>query len=307
MRNRTIRAGLSLRLLGAAIFVAGLVFAGCGKQEAPSQAQPKSSAQKAPRVTEAKARRATSPKRPARGATQGRKPSKATQIIEPIEARQAASQVAEARTAEPLKPKLGRPAIVDLAKRPIHHEASGTKAVPFNAQKREPNHDELAEIETKFGTILVEFFPEAAPRTVENFKKLARRGFYDGTTFHRVIPGFVIQGGDPNSKADDRSNDGTGGPGYTIPAEFNEHKHLRGTVSMARGPDPDSAGSQFFICLKPQPHLDYKYTVFGQVIKGMDVVDKIASVRCDSRHNPIERIEMRVRIIKRPVVGPPSE
>ena len=120
----------------------------------------------------------------------------------------------------------------------------------------------------KGGTITIEFFPEDAPKTVENFVTLAKKGFYDGLTFHRVVPGFVAQGGDP-------SGNGTGGPGYQIKAEFNKQKHLRGTVAMARSQHPDSAGSQFYICFAPQPSLDGQYTVFGRVVTGMDLVDKI--------------------------------
>lgn len=118
------------------------------------------------------------------------------------------------------------------------------------------------------GEIRVEFFPEDAPRTVENFVTLARRGFYDGLTFHRVVPGFVAQGGCPRG-------DGTGGPGHTVPAEFNARRHVRGTVAMARAQHPDSAGSQFYITCGPQPHLDGAYTVFGQVVAGMEHVDAI--------------------------------
>ena len=120
----------------------------------------------------------------------------------------------------------------------------------------------------KGGTITIEFFPEDAPKTVENFVTLAKKGFYDGLTFHRVVPGFVAQGGDP-------SGNGTGGPGYQIKAEFNKQKHLRGTVAMARSQHSDSAGSQFYICFAPQPSLDGQYTVFGRVVTGMDLVDKI--------------------------------
>jgi len=123
-------------------------------------------------------------------------------------------------------------------------------------------------IETDLGSFTIELFPEEAPNTVANFKALAARGFYDGLTFHRVIPGFVAQGGDPKGN-------GTGGPGYHIRAEFNSHRHVTGTVAMARGPDPDSAGSQFYICYGAHPHLDGHYTVFGQVIKGQEVVDRI--------------------------------
>ncbi len=125
-----------------------------------------------------------------------------------------------------------------------------------------------AVIETNKGTIVFKFFPEVAPKTVENFVALANKKFYDGLTWHRVEPGFVIQGGDPNGN-------GTGGPGYTIKAEFNDKPHLKGTVAMARAQDPDSAGSQFYICLAPAPFLDHKYTVFGQVTEGMGVVEAI--------------------------------
>ena len=147
-------------------------------------------------------------------------------------------------------------------------------------------------IETKFGKIEVELLPDLAPKTVENFKKLASSKFYDKTTFHRVIPGFMIQGGDPNSKDDDRSNDGTGGPGYSIKAEFSKEKHKRGMLSMARSSDPDSAGSQFFIVVKESSFLDGKYTIFGKVKKGMDVADKIVAVPRDKRDNPLEKVEM---------------
>ena len=120
----------------------------------------------------------------------------------------------------------------------------------------------------KGGVIEIELYPDSAPKTVENFVTLSKKGFYNGLTFHRVEPGFVVQGGDPNGN-------GTGGPGYSIKAEFNERLHQRGTVAMARASDPDSAGSQFYICLAPAPSLDRQYTVFGKVVKGMDVVDKI--------------------------------
>jgi len=120
----------------------------------------------------------------------------------------------------------------------------------------------------KGGEIRIELFPEDAPKTVESFVTLAKKGFYDGLTFHRVVPGFVVQGGDPKG-------DGTGGPGYTVKAEFNKRKHVRGTLAMARAQDPDSAGSQFYITFGPQPGLDGQYTVFGQVISGMELVDKI--------------------------------
>jgi peptidylprolyl isomerase/peptidyl-prolyl cis-trans isomerase B (cyclophilin B) len=120
----------------------------------------------------------------------------------------------------------------------------------------------------KGGEIRIEFFPEDAPKTVENFVTLAKKGFYDGLTFHRIVPGFVVQGGDPKGN-------GTGGPGHTIKAEFNKRKHVRGTVAMARSQRPDSAGSQFYITYGPTPHLDGNYTVFGQVVSGVEHVDTI--------------------------------
>ncbi len=153
-------------------------------------------------------------------------------------------------------------------------------------------------IETKFGAITLKFFPDVAPGHVKNFIDLAKKGFFDGTTFHRVIPGFMIQGGDPNSKNPDKRTHGMGGPGYTIKAEFNSRPHKRGTLSMARAQNPDSAGSQFFIWVKDSPVLDRQYTVFGEVESGMDVVDKIVSERRDQNDNPNERIEMKVKIVE---------
>ncbi|MBM4140972.1 MAG: peptidylprolyl isomerase [Nitrospira sp.] len=154
-------------------------------------------------------------------------------------------------------------------------------------------------IETKFGNIEIMFFPEGAPNHVVNFIELANKGFYDGTVFHRVIPGFMIQGGDPNSKDPDRSKHGTGGTGYTIKAEFNSKPHKRGILSMARAAHPDSAGSQFFICVSDSFFLDRQYTVFGEVISGMEVADKIVSQSRDKRDNPLERIEMKVKVIEK--------
>jgi len=147
-------------------------------------------------------------------------------------------------------------------------------------------------IETNFGKIVIEFFSEDAPKTVENFVKLASSSFYDGTLFHRVIPGFMIQGGDPNTKSSDRRSWGTGGPGYTIKAEFNSRSHVRGIVSMARAQDPDSAGSQFFIVVKDSKFLDRQYTVFGKVVEGMDVADKIVNLERDSNDAPIQDAKM---------------
>ncbi len=135
---------------------------------------------------------------------------------------------------------------------------------------------EVAVIKTSEGNMVVQFWNDAAPNTIENFKKLARSGFYDGTIFHRIVKGFMIQGGDPNSKDPAKENKyGEGGPGYKIKAEFNDHAHERGVISMARESNPDSAGSQFFICLAPVTRLDHQYTTFGKLIKGDDVLEKI--------------------------------
>lgn len=146
---------------------------------------------------------------------------------------------------------------------------------------------EVAILDTTFGQITLGFYPNAAPNHVKNFKSLARKGFYDGTRFHRVIPGFMIQGGDPLSKDNDRSNDGTGDAGYTIKAEFNDIKHTRGIVSMARSQDPNSASSQFFIMVHDYPSLDHQYSAFGYVISGIEVVDKIVKVQRDRNDNPL--------------------
>jgi len=161
-------------------------------------------------------------------------------------------------------------------------------AVVFAAEEKKEaspmsTSNEVAVIKTNEGEMVVQFWTDAAPNTIENFKKLARQGLYDGTIFHRIVKGFMIQGGDPNSKDPGKeSGYGQGGPGYEIKAEFNNHSHDRGVISMARGPDPDSAGSQFFICLAPVRRLDGQYTTFGKLIKGDDVLDKIGNT-------PVER------------------
>ena len=197
----------------------------------------------------------------------------------------------------------------------------------------EPN--EIAVMETNYGTIHIRFFPEVAPIHAANFKHLANHGYYDGTWFHRVIEGFMIQGGDILSRDDNPSNDGTGGPGYTIPAEFSELPHYRGRLSMARSQDPNSAGSQFFIVQNPNvdqnmlgnveirknftyadsveqkylevggyPPLDRDYTVFGEVIQGMDVVDQIAALPTNDRDRPQEKaIMVKVRVTDRSEVN----
>ena len=173
------------------------------------------------------------------------------------------------------------------------------KEKKFKAEEIKKMAETKAMIETKLGTIELKFFPEVAPNHVNNFIELAKKGFYDGTTFHRVIPGFMIQGGDPNTKNPDKSKHGMGGPGHTVKAEFNDKLHKRGTLSMARSANPDSAGSQFFICVADAPSLNKQYTVFGEVVSGMDVADKIVSQPRDRRDNPNERIEMKVKIVEK--------
>ena len=173
---------------------------------------------------------------------------------------------------------------------------------------------DVAVISTKYGDIVLEFYPKGAEKHVDSFITHAKNGYFDGTTFHRVLPGFVIQGGDLNSKDDDRSNDGLGGHAanfygegeeenpetWMLPAEFNDRPHITGTLSMARSPGrPNSAGSQFFICAGPTPQLDNKYTVFGQVVEGLDVIQKIVNTPRDRRDNPKEKVEMTVKIIPR--------
>jgi len=147
-------------------------------------------------------------------------------------------------------------------------------------------------IETNLGTIAFKLLPDLAPETVRNFETLSRNGFYNGTLFHRVIPGFMIQGGDPNTKTGNKSTWGTGGPGHTIKAEFSSRSHHRGIVSMARSQDPNSAGSQFFIVTTDSTFLDRQYTVFGEVIEGMDVADKIVSLQRDRNDCPLEEAKM---------------
>ena len=141
-------------------------------------------------------------------------------------------------------------------------------AIPGGAEGQQRMHPVAVITMEKGGEIRIEFYPEDAPKTVESFVTLTKKGFYDGLKFHRIVPGFVAQGGDPKG-------DGTGGPGYTLKAEFNKRKHVRGTVAMARSQHPDSAGSQFYVSFAPAPHLDNDYTVFGQVTSGMDVVDSL--------------------------------
>ena len=183
--------------------------------------------------------------------------------------------------------------------------------------------DKVAVISTKFGNMIVEFYDDVAPMHVESFIILADEGYFNKTTFHRVIPGFVIQGGDPNSKDDDRMNDGTGGragkffgigreddpASWNLPAEFNDKEHVKGTLSMARSSNPNSGSSQFFICHAATPQLNNQYTVFGQVIEGLEVIDQIVyadtprkqnpGYRGPDGDNPLEKVEMNVKLVKR--------
>ena len=147
-------------------------------------------------------------------------------------------------------------------------------------------------VNTNLGIIQFELLSDIAPETVRNFIKLAKSGFYDGTLFHRVIPKFMIQGGDPNTKESDKSTWGTGGPGYNMKAEFNSRSHLRGIVSMARSSDPDRAGTQFFIVTSDSTFLDREYTVFGQVVDGMEVADKIVNLPRDDNDCPLQEAKM---------------
>ncbi|MBA3283913.1 MAG: peptidylprolyl isomerase [Nitrosopumilus sp.] len=160
------------------------------------------------------------------------------------------------------------------------------------------NTTNTANIETSQGQIKVQFLPDVAPKHVKNFQDLAKKGFYDGVAFHRLVKGFVIQAGDPNTKNDSNKEAwGTGGPGYTINQEFNNIPHERGIVSMARTMDPNSAGSQFFIVLKDSKFLDNQYTVFGKVTEGMDVVDKIANVSTNAMDQPVDSNLARINKI----------
>lgn len=156
---------------------------------------------------------------------------------------------------------------------------------------------EHAILKTAYGDMTIAFWPDVAPKTVENFQKLARSGFYNGTAFHRIIKGFMIQGGCPNTKAGEKGMPGTGGPGWKVKAEFNKKPHVRGVISMARSSDPDSAGSQFFLCHGNASFLDGKYTAFGELVKGDDVLEKIANVPTShggggEKSTPIDRVEL---------------
>src|SRR5438093_3723552 len=185
----------------------------------------------------------------------------------------------------------------------------GMAAPVFGAEDKKPAEGGKMEphaiIKTKFGEMEVKFFPDVAPKHVENFITLAKSSFYDKTLFHRVIPGFMIQGGDPNTKDPNKKSEyGTGGPSHRLKAEFNAKPHTRGIVSMARSNNPDSGGSQFFILVKESNFLDRQYTVFGEVIRGMEVADKIVSVPREApgvEDLPFEWIAMTVTIVDKPV------
>jgi len=176
--------------------------------------------------------------------------------------------------------------------------STGNQANAEGAKKMVEKKGVSAVIETKFGEIEIKLYPDVAPKHVENFTTLAKQGFYDGTIFHRVIPGFMIQGGDPNTKGPDKATYGMGGPGHNVKAEFNDIPHKRGIVSMARAQSPDSAGSQFFIVVKDSNFLDGQYTVFGEVVRGMDAVDAIVSLPRNSRDLPNDRVDMKVRVVE---------
>jgi len=186
--------------------------------------------------------------------------------------------------------------------------AFGVKEVRSEEKKpMDSKTNEVAVIKTSEGEMVVQFWTDAAPNTIENFKKLARSGFYDGTIFHRIVKGFMIQGGDPLSKDPKKEGSyGTGGPGYKIKAEFNDHPHARGVISMARETDPDSAGSQFFICLAPVPRLDHQYTTFGKLIKGDDVLEKIGNAPVTFAHGENSKPTKRVVINKIDIVSADS-
>ena len=175
-----------------------------------------------------------------------------------------------------------------------------TSAAEMNLAENATKPGQVATIDTSQGPIKIEFFPNAAPNHIRNFVSLAKTGFYDDTLFHRIEDGFVIQGGDNNTKSNGTSREtwGTGNPGHTVEAEFSDIAHKRGIVSMARAADPNSAGSQFFIVLNDSQFLDKQYTVFGKVIEGMDVVDKIASINTNKENQPIDPEQARIKSVR---------
>jgi len=195
-------------------------------------------------------------------------------------------------------------AAAQAAESPAEPKAAPKKEESKPAAKEENknvNNNEVAVIKTTEGEMVLEFWPDVAPGHVENFKKLAKQGFYDGTCFHRVIKGFMIQGGDPLTKDEaNKARWGTGGPGYAIKAEFNDKAHTRGVLSMARSNNPDSAGSQFFICHGDPRFLDKQYTAFGKLIKGDDVLEKIGTTQTEPGDRPTKRMGIEsVKIVAR--------
>lgn len=188
------------------------------------------------------------------------------------------------------------------AKRPLSNQEIQERIAKVKSLPAEPvAADEVGIIETSLGRIVIEFFPDVAPNHCANFKKLANAGFWDDITFHRVIPGFMIQTGDVLTADDDPGNDGTGSPGYTVNAEFSDITHARGIVSMARkSTGPNTAGCQFFICVADAPFLDGEYSVFGRVIEGMEVADKIAAMPRDKRDRPLQDVIVySIRVVKK--------
>lgn len=184
--------------------------------------------------------------------------------------------------------------------------ATVAESMPLPRSNVDPEA-EVAVLTTPLGTIVIALNDEQAPRHSENFRRNIRTGLYDGTTFHRVIPGFIAQGGDPNSKDEDRANDGLGGTGYTVSLE-KKLRHERGAVAAARKPDKvnpqkRSNGAQFYVCVSDAPFLDGKYSVFGRVVAGMDVVDRISKVQADAKGNPMDRIEIKAQLLKYKDVG----
>ncbi|HTA29094.1 MAG TPA: peptidylprolyl isomerase [Candidatus Cybelea sp.] len=185
--------------------------------------------------------------------------------------------------------------LIGLALAGVFAQFSARAADPADSAATAAKADdpEVAVITTSEGTMVIQFWTDAAPKTIANFKKLAKEGFYDGTCFHRVIKGFMIQGGDPNTKdASKEAMWGMGDPGYKIDAEFNDHPHVRGVISMARSSDPNSAGCQFFICHGDPSFLDHKYTTFGKLIKGDDVLEKIATTPTHPQDRPNKRMDV---------------
>lgn len=176
-----------------------------------------------------------------------------------------------------------------------------TPSVPDNPKANRPQYKiTVTQGKEKLGEIVLQLFPDIAPKHVANFEELVKSGAYNGTAFHRVIPGFMIQGGDPNSKDKPRTTWGMGDPSQkTVPAEFNNISHVRGILSAARTNDPNSATSQFFICVGNPSHLNGQYTVYGQVLQGIEVVDKIVNAERDGNNNPLEKISMKIEKLKK--------